>query len=54
MKADGFLAKAGVVINKKDDLIAMVGKVSNNLSGIRRLWRLFQVYIEKFPYSKSF
>ncbi|MCT2347625.1 hypothetical protein M4D71_26120 [Niallia taxi] len=31
MNADGFLAKAGVVINNKDDLIAMVGKVSNNL-----------------------
>ncbi len=31
MNADGFLAKAGVVINSKDDLIAMVGKVSNNL-----------------------
>lgn len=31
MNADGFLAKAGVVINNKDDLIAMVGKVSKNL-----------------------
>ncbi|RVT56542.1 DUF6792 domain-containing protein [Niallia taxi] len=31
MNADGFLAKAGVIINNKDDLIAMVGKVSNNL-----------------------
>ncbi|MEI2406391.1 DUF6792 domain-containing protein [Niallia taxi] len=31
MNADGFLAKAGVVINNKDDLIAMVGKVSQNL-----------------------
>lgn len=31
MNADGFFAKAGVVINRKDDLIAMVSKVSNNL-----------------------